>query len=368
MTDEANPRTERPPAWLPRAVIWIIGVMAVAALLLWVIFRLRTLVYITFIALFIAVALEPAVQRLTKRGWKRRWATALVFGVASLLTLGFLGAVIPIFVTQAAELIENMPAYLASLQEFLSRYFDNVELIDENITEQFQNLGQVLQRLGGAVAGGLFALGNTIFGFLFQATTALLFAYYLVADGPRWRRAVLGVLPPERQREALRIWEVAVDKTGGYTYSRLILAVVAGLYTFVVLLVLGVPYAAAHGVWVGVLSQFVPVIGTYVALVVPALAGFFVSPLTALWVIVALIVYQQLENYLIAPRITERTMSIHPAISIAAVIAGASLLGGVGAVLALPVTAIGQALVSAALHRHELVEPQLIDEEPPAKP
>jgi predicted PurR-regulated permease PerM len=366
MTDERTPTSERPPAWLPRAVIWIIGVMAGAGLLLWVIFRLRTLVYVTFIALFIAVALEPAVQRLTKRGWKRRWATALVFTVALLLTLGFLGAVIPIFITQAASLIENMPAYLASLQDFLSQYFD-VELIDENITEQFQNLGDLLQNLGGAVAGGLFALGNTIFGFLFQATTALLFAYYLVADGPRWRRAVLGVLPPERQREALRIWEVAVEKTGGYTYSRLILAVVAGLYTFVVLLILGVPYAAAHGVWVGVLSQFVPVIGTYVALVVPALAGFFVSPLTALWVIIALIVYQQLENYLIAPRITERTMSIHPAISIAAVIAGASLLGGVGAVLALPVTAIGQALVSAALHRHELVEPQLIDEEPPEK-
>ena len=366
MTDDRAPNVERPPAWLPRAVIWIIGVMAGAALLIWVIFRLRTLVYVTFIALFIAVALEPAVQRLTKRGWKRRWATALVFAVALLLTLGFLGAVIPIFITQAASLIENMPAYLASLQDFLSQYFD-VELIDENITEQFQNLGDLLQNLGGFVAGGLFALGNTIFGFLFQATTALLFAYYLVADGPRWRRALLGVLRPERQREALRIWEVAVDKTGGYTYSRLILAVVAGLYTFVVLLILGVPFAAAHGVWVGVLSQFVPVIGTYIALVVPALAGFFVSPLTAVWVIVALIVYQQLENYLIAPRITERTMSIHPAISIAAVIAGASLLGGVGAVLALPVTAIGQALVSAALHRHDLVEPHLLGEETPEK-
>ena len=368
MTDDRTSNVERPPAWLPRAVVWIVAVLAAAGLAIWMLFRLRTLVYITFIALFLAVALEPAVQRLTKRGWKRRTATALVFTIAVVLGLGFLGAVIPIFVTQAAELIENMPAYLASLQEFLSRYFDNVELIDENITEQFQNLGQLLQRLGGAVAGGIFALGNTIFGFIFQSVTALLFAYYLVADGPRWRRALLGILPPERQREALRVWEVAVDKTGGYTYSRLILAVVAGVYTFVVLLFLGVPFAAAHGVWVGVLSQFVPVIGTYVALVVPALAGFFVSPFTALWVIVALIVYQQLENYLIAPRITERTMSIHPAISIAAVIAGASLMGGVGAVLALPVTAIGQALVSAALHRHELVDHELVDEEPPKTP
>ena len=131
---------------------------------------------------------------------------------------------------------------------------------------------------------------------------------------------------------------------------------VAGAYTFTVLFILGVPYAAAHAVWVGVLSQLVPVIGTYIALVIPALAAFLVNPLTALWVILAVIRYQQIENYWIAPRITERTMAVHPAVSIAAVIAGASLLGGVGAVLALPVTAIVQALMSATINRHELVE------------
>ncbi|HKX76693.1 MAG TPA: AI-2E family transporter [Acidimicrobiia bacterium] len=351
MTDQST----RPPGWLPRAVVLVVAILLVAALALWVLFRLRTLVYITFIALFVAVALEPAVQRLSKRGWKRRRATAVVFLIAVLLGLGFIGAIIPIFVSQAAALIENVPRYLESLQDFLSRYFD-VDLVDPDIAEQFQNLGRILQNLGGAVAGGIFALGNTIFAFIFQSVTVLLFAYYLVADGPRWRRSVLSMLSPDRQKEALRIWEVAVDKTGSYTYSRLILAIVAGVYTFVVLLILGVPYAAAHGIWVGFLSQFVPVIGTYIALVLPALAGFFVDPLTALWVIVALVAYQQIENYWIAPRITARTMAIHPAVSIGAVIAGASLLGGIGAVLALPVTAIVQALVSATIHRHELVE------------
>ncbi|HUO46443.1 MAG TPA: AI-2E family transporter [Acidimicrobiia bacterium] len=345
----------RPPPWLPRAVLLIVGLLFLTALALWILLRVRTLVYITFIALFLAIALEPGVQRLSKRGWKRRKATVVVFIIAVVLGLGFLGSIIPIFIVQAASLVENIPQYLASLQTFLSRFVD-VELVDPDLANQFEDLGEILQNLGGAVAGGIFALGNTIFGFIFQAATALLFAYYLVADGPRWRRSMMSMLPPERQMEALRIWEVAVEKTGAYTYSRLILAVVAGAYTFIVLLILGVPYAAAHAVWVGVLSQFVPVIGTYIALVIPALAAFFVNPLTALWVILALILYQQIENYWIAPRITERTMAIHPAVSIAAVIAGASLLGGVGAVLALPVTAIIQALVSATINRHELVE------------
>ncbi len=364
MTD--RPAQHRPPPWLPRAVLLVLGFLALAALALWVLFRLRALVYITFIALFVAVALEPAVQWLSRRGWKRRQATGVVFLIAVLLGLGFLGAITPIFVTQAAALIQNIPRYLLTLQSFLSQYLD-VELVDPNIAKQFQSLGDVFRNLGGAVAGGIFALGNTIFGLIFQTVTVLLFAYYLVADGPRWRRSLLSVLSPDRQKEVLRIWEVAVDKTGSYTYSRLILAVVAGSYTFVALLVLGVPYPAAHGVWVGVLSQFVPVIGTYVALVLPALAGFFVDPLTALWVIVALVAYQQVENYLIAPRITARTMAIHPAVSIGAVIAGASLLGGIGAVLALPMTAIIQALVSATIHRHELVQSDhVLDDSLPA--
>jgi predicted PurR-regulated permease PerM len=121
----------------------------------------------------------------------------------------------------------------------------------------------------------------------------------------------------------------------------------------------------------GVLSQFVPVIGTYIGLVLPALAALAVRPITALWVVVALVAYQQLENYLIAPRITSHTMEIHPAVTIAALIAGVALLGGMGAILALPVTATVQALISTAIHRQPLIESehlQDLDETKPGEP
>jgi predicted PurR-regulated permease PerM len=207
----------------------------------------------------------------------------------------------------------------------------------------------------------VFAIGNTVFGAIFQMVTVALFAYYLVAEGPNWRRILLSMLPPERQREALNIWEISVEKTGGYVYSRGVLAIVAGLFTFVVLLILGVPSAAALGVWMGVLSQFVPVIGTYVGMVLPALAALSISPASALWVIVAMVAYQQLENYVIAPRVTARTMAIHPAVTIGALIAGASLLGGVGAVLALPVAATIQALISTTIQRHRVIEAEALE-------
>lgn len=360
-------RLQRSPAWLGHAVLVVVGVLAMAAAAGLMLYQIRGLIYMLFLATFVAIGLEPAVQTLVKRGWKRRRATAVVFGVSLILFIGFLVALIPVFATQAALLIENIPGYLEALQNLASRYFE-VDLVDPALADQFEDLGTLLQQYGSAVAGGVFAIGNTVFGAIFQMVTVALFAYYLVAEGPTWRRTLLSMLPTDRQREALNIWEISVEKTGGYVYSRAVLAIVAGLFTFVVLIFLGVPSAAALAVWMGVLSQFVPVIGTYVGMVLPALAALSISPLTSLWVVIAMVAYQQLENYLIAPRVTARTMAIHPAVTIGALIAGASLLGGMGAVLALPVTATIQALISTTMQRHSLIEAEALDDEPPSEP
>ena len=337
--------------------------MALAAASLLMLYRVRSLIYMLFLATFVAIALEPAVQGLVRRRWKRQRATMLVFGISLVLFVGFFVALIPVFVNQATGLIEDMPQYLEDLQSLANRFFE-VDLVDPALTSQFEDLGSILQQYGSTVAGGVFAIGNTVFGAIFQLVTVALFAYYLVAEGPTWRRTLLATMPAERQREALNIWEISVDKTGGYVYSRAVLAIVAGLFTFFVLLFLGVPSAAALALWMGVLSQFVPVIGTYVGMILPALAALSVSPGTALWVVIAMLAYQQLENYLIAPRVTAKTMAIHPAVTIGALIAGGSLLGGVGVVLALPVAATIQAVISTTVQRHKVIEAEAVSEEP----
>ena len=363
----ARRRLQRSPTWLPHAVFVTLAVVALFGAALLVLYQVRSLIYMLFLATFVAIALEPAVHNLVRRGWRRRTATMLVFGITVILFVGFLVALIPVFATQAALLIENIPEYLQALQNLASRYF-NVDLVDPQLTSQFEDLGALLQQYGSTVAGGVFAIGNTVFGAIFQMVTVALFAYYLVAEGPSWRRTLLSMLPADRQREALNIWEISVDKTGGYVYSRGVLAIVAGLFTFIVLVSLGVPSAATLAVWMGVLSQFVPVIGTYVGLVLPALAALSVSPAAALWVVIAMVAYQQLENYLIAPRVTARTMAIHPAVTIGALIAGASLLGGMGAVLALPVAATIQALISTTIQRHNVIEAETLVEEAEDEP
>ncbi len=339
----------------------VLGVLAT----LWIAAQLRTLIFIVFIALFVAVALEPAVQFLSKRGWPRRIATVVVFLGTYLVVAGFAAALVPLFVTQASELTDNLPAYLENVQSFIDeQQFFDIELVDPQVDRQLNNLGDLIENYGGDVAGGVFAVGNTVFGALFRVVTITLFAYYMVAEGPEWRRTVLAVLPQRRQREVLRIWEIAVDKTGGYVYSRFVLALVAAAFTAGVLRLLDVPFSLALGMWVGVLSQFVPVVGTYIAAVLPVLVALFQSPATAAWVLLALIAYQQVENFLVAPRITAKAMAIHPAVSVGSVIAGASILGGIGAVLALPVTATIQAFISTAIERHELIESEALVEPP----
>jgi predicted PurR-regulated permease PerM len=173
------------------------------------------------------------------------------------------------------------------------------------------------------------------------------------------------VLPPDRQQLAMRIWELATESTGGYVYSRALLAGVSATATTLFLTLVGVPYPFALGIWVGLVSQFVPSIGTYLAGALPVLIALFHDPVDAVWVLVFITLYQQFENLVLSPRITARTMSLHPAVAFGAVIAGGAILGPIGALLALPAAASIQALVSLYVHRYEVVAGPLIGEATP---
>jgi predicted PurR-regulated permease PerM len=143
---------------------------------------------------------------------------------------------------------------------------------------------------------------------------------------------------------ALEVWEIAVSKTGGYLYSRALLALVSSFLHWIAFQAIGTPAPIAMAIWVGLVSQFMPVIGTYVAGVLPLVLSFIEEPSSAIFVIGFIIVYQQIENYLVSPRITARTMDLHPALAFGSAIAGAALLGAIGALLALPGAAMVQAI------------------------
>lgn len=345
------------PSWIPRAVVTVIALVALALATWAVIRQLRDLIIWLVISLFLSFALEPAVNYLAQRGWRRGAATGVL--LLALLVLGVIlvASMIPLVIQQVRELFENVPGYVADISRYSERWF-GYELSTERLTEQLRDVDISL----AAYAGNLLGVGAALLGFLLQLFTIALFTFYLVAEGPRVRRTVCSVLPPHRQREILWVWDVAVDKTGGYLYSRLLLATVAGLTAFIAMSVLGVPFALPLALWMGLLSQFIPVVGTYIAAAVPLLVALLDRPASALALLVFFVVYQQVENYVLGPRITARTMQLHPAVAFGSAIAGASLMGAIGAFLALPAAAIIQAAASSYITRHEVLTP---DDPPP---
>lgn len=353
---------ERMPRWVGRLLALVVLTYFLSLLALAAFRQLRELFLWLIAALFLSFALEPAVNWLTAHGWRRGVATAAVLFGLGLLGLVALGAMVPLVIDQVQELITRLPGWLDQISVYTKRWFD-VELTGEKIIEQIKGAQADVGKLAENVA----QVGQFVLGLIFQILTIGLFTFYLVADAPRFRRAVCSVLPPHRQREVLAAWEVAVEKTGGYLYSRLLLAAISASVSFVALTVLGVPFAAPLALFLGFVSQFIPVVGTYIAAAVPLLVALLENPWSALAFLVYVLVYQQVENYLLAPRITARTMALHPAVAFFAALAGGMVSGLLGAFMALPAAAIIQATVSTYLTRHEVVESELTREGPPAR-
>jgi predicted PurR-regulated permease PerM len=353
-----DPEVPRMPAWIPRLLLLIVLTVFAAYAAFSLIRRLRDLVVWLIAALFLSFALEPAVNWLVGRGWRRGSATALV-----LFTLAFIGIVmvalmVPLVIDQVQELIGRLPGWLEEASVYTERWFD-VELTGERILDRIANAQTDIR----AIAANVASIGAFLLSLLFQVLTIGLFTFYFVADGPRFRRAVCSILPARRQREVLTAWDVAIDKTGGYLYSRLLLAIINAAFTFVVLQILGVPFAMPLALWQGFVSQFIPVVGTYIAASVPLLVALLEDPWSALIFVIFVLIYQQIENYLLAPRITARTMQLHPAVAFASALAGGSISGLLGAFMALPAAAVIQATVSTYLKRHEVIESELTREE-----
>jgi predicted PurR-regulated permease PerM len=313
------------------------------------------------VSLFLSFALEPAVDWLAQRGWRRGAATGLVLACLFLATAIFLGAIGKLVIDQVSEFIDQAPAKAQSIETWLNSTF-GTHLSSDQISEEFSKPDGPIRTFATKLAGHALGFSLSALGVVFQFFTILLFTFYLVADGPRFRRTVCSFLRPARQREVINSWEIAIQKTGGYLYSRLLLGLLSAFFHYLALVIIGVPYAIALAVFVGLVSQFVPVVGTYIAGAFPALIALAVDPVDAAWVVGFAFAYQQVENYLFAPRITARTMSLHPAVAFGSVVAGAGLFGPVGALLALPAAAVLQAVGSTYIDRHEVIDTHMTAE------
>lgn len=369
----SDPAPAAVPAWVGTAVwrgIWqLIAAVLLTAAGLWFAGRASDLLRYLILAQLLAFALEPAVSWLhTNRGWRRGSATGLLL-VAILLLFVVLGVGMgSVLASQVDQVAAQVPAWIDKLNAFTQEQFDTTVVSSSSGASSGQATQQVnnyLQEHAGDLLG---AVGSLV-GAVFSLFTVGLFTFYFTANGPQIRRVLLSRMPPERQRRALWAWETAIDKTGGYLYSRALLALINGGLMFLTLKLLGVPYALALGLFVGVVAAFIPIVGTYIAGAVPVLVALAAVSLTAaVIVLVEVLAYQQLENYVLSPRLSQKTMELNAGVAFAAAMAGGAVGGFIGAFFALPIAAVIQAFLSTYSRRYDVLESDLTRVDEPKVP
>jgi predicted PurR-regulated permease PerM len=315
------------------------------AIALYVLYLLRKPIGWLLIAAFLAVALSPPVNVLERR-MRRGFAITIVYLGMLAIPLLLIALLVPPMVTEANNFADNVPQYARDVTEFVEENETLRELNkDYDITSQLENeAGKLPGRLGGA-AGTLRDVGFGLVNSAFALITILVLTAFLLGSGRRWVDAAIRMRPAAQRDRLRRSLDRMAEAVAGYVAGALTIAVIAGVCTYVVLTILGVPFRGPLAVIAGLFS-LIPLVGATIAAVLIGVFTVFVDfpTTTIIWTVWA-IGYQQLENHLIQPQIQKRTVHVHPFITIVAVLFGASLLGVLGALVAIPVAASIQILL-----------------------
>jgi predicted PurR-regulated permease PerM len=297
--------------------------------------------------------MEPVVLRLASRGMRRGAATGLVMITAVLATIGFFALFGQLLVEQLVELISSLPDLVQATFDWANERF-GLDLSPEKALDLLGLSAGDIAGWAASVAGGLFGVVIGFIGSVFGLFTLGLFTFYLSADAPRLRRWVDRFLPRPAQELNESVWDLAVRKAGGYVGARVVLAFINGSTTALFLWIIGMDYWLPLGIWTGVVAQFVPTIGTYIAIALPVLIGLLSDqPIDGVLALAWGVGYQQVENLTLEPRISAKAVDLHPAVSFGSVILGASLFGVAGALLAVPVAAMAVALLETYAPRYD---------------
>lgn len=337
-----------------RVTAAVLGVFTIAAILMFVVRDGGSVVFTVLMAWFASIAMEPAVGRLATR-MRRGVATGLVMAAFVLFAVVFAVAFGQLLVEQIASLLKALPDLVKSVLDAVnSRLGTNYSL--QTILGQLNITPDQVNQYAGQILGGVLGLLGSIVGGVFSMFTFGLLTFYLSADGPRLRRWVAGLFGSRGQDVWVTVWDTTAAKTGGYVGARVILAVINGATSALVFALIGMPSWLALGIWTGVVAQFVPTIGTYIAIALPVIVGLLSDrPVIGLIALGWAVLYQQVENLTLEPRISAKATDVHPAVAFTAVLLGSALFGVAGAVLAVPVTAMLLSLVSIYVQRHELI-------------
>ncbi len=358
-----------------RAVLRIVLVILAVALALWLIYLLRKPLTWIFIAGFIAIALSGPVNYLERR-MRRGFAIALVYIGLILIPVLIAASLVPPIVEQLNNLINNLPSYVNDLRDFVEKN-DQLRKLEQDytITAELQKQASSLTSRVGDAAGILSNIGLGLVNSVFAGVTILIMSLFIIGSGRSWLNWFADRQDPERAAWMKRLYDRIGNAVGNYVAGALGQALIAGVLSYIVLRILGVPYAGSLAVVIFLLD-LVPLVGaTLGAIIVGLITLFNDFPAdTIIWVIWS-VAYQQIENTIIQPRIQARAVQVHPFVVLTSVLFGSTLFGVIGALLAIPVAAAIQISIIeyANLRRPENIAavqapPPGEDEPPPGGP
>jgi predicted PurR-regulated permease PerM len=314
-----------------------IGVLAAYAL--WqAVSSLGTVLTLLTVAFFLTLSLNPVVELLVRRGLRRGGAVAVVFALAvgAFVLLGFV--VVPPVTQQAGELAQSAPRYVNDVLsnprvQDVDQHYQVVEKIQEEVNKRLTDSDFMSQ-----VAGGVLGAGRIVAEGIFSTLTVLVLTLYFLSSLPTLKQAAYAVVPASRRPRVISLSEEIMRRVGSYAIGQVVVAAVNAFCAWIMMSIVGIPYAAVLAVAVGFLG-LVPMVGATLGAVLVAVVALFADPTKAVIALVYFIVYQQTENYLVAPRIMQRTVSVPGAVTIVAALIGGTLLGMLGALLAIPAAA-----------------------------
>ena len=328
----------------PRTIFAILGILLMVGVLLYVLWVARHVLSWLLIALFLALALNPAVELLQRRGLGRGLASGITFIVALAVVAGLAALFIPTLVDQVNSFANKVPDYVHDLTHGRGRlgFLETKYHIVERIKSAVEKNGVGKLAVG---AGAALAITKSVISAVVATVTIVFLTFFLLLEGPQWMERIYGVLATEQQPRWRRVGHDIYRTVGGYVTGNLLISLIAGVSSGVVVWLAGVPYAAALGLLVALLD-LIPLAGATIAAIVVVLVAIAASGATAAIVVgVFFVVYQQVENHLIQPLVYGRTVQLSPLAVLVSVLVGAELAGVLGALAAIPVAGALQVIL-----------------------
>ena len=351
----------QPYQWTFRRVMWVTLVLVFVALSFWLLYRFNQVVFILFIAIVMGTVIRPVVTWLYRRGLPRIAGVILVYLMLFVLLIGFALLLFPLIVEQGTTIAAAVPGYYQSLREWMANFPNQLIVrLSEFLPATLPSLQPIPQTAQQMLASAGQALGYVSLAAkaIFIAIVILILAFHWTLDGPRIIQSLLTLVSKD-QREVIRELISAMEtKIGSYLAGQGVLCLVIGIMALVAYLLIGLPNALVLALLAGVLEA-VPMIGPLLGAIPAGVIALSIARSKLIWVIVATIVIQQIENSLLVPRVMRKAVGINPFVSLLSLFAFSSLFGIAGALMAIPIAAIVQLLLDRFVFHPGTIESEV---------